>query len=117
MSQLTSLKEIKLPKYEKGVKYSAWSRSYMSACSQRSRASDALDGKILEEFRTENDVTRKTVLEKENKRAWSDLMSCMPFGRLTDCVGDSVSAEFPEGCAHEAWKNLKVEIIEETKEN
>ena len=115
MSQLTSLKEIKLPKYEKGVKYSAWSRSYMSACSQRSRASDALDGKILEEFRTENDVTRKTVLEKENKRAWSDLMSCMPFGRLTDCVGDSVSAEFPEGCAHEAWKNLKVEIIEVTQ--
>ena len=50
---MKDLKEIKLPKYEKGVKHSAWSKSYLSACSHRSRSVDALEGKMLEEYKRE----------------------------------------------------------------
>ena len=52
MSKLEDLKEIKLPKYEHGVKYASWSKKYLGAAKERSRAKECLEGTILEKYRT-----------------------------------------------------------------
>ena len=111
MTKLGDLKEYKLPKYVVGVSYNDWSKSYMSASVSRSRARDCLKGIVREEYKTATGDEKK-VLGQENERAFHDLVSSMPYGRLMHCVTNSKSEEFEDGCAATAWKNLRAKIIE-----
>ena len=114
MPTLDELKEIKLPKYEKGAHYNEWSQKYLSASSGRSRAVECLNGAIMTEYRNAtNDLDRET-LKEENKRAVDDLCNCLPYGRLSKCVVNARSDVFPDGCAATAWSKLEAEITEIT---
>ena len=50
----------------------------------------------------------------ENKRAYNDLMNCMPMtGNWLQVIKDSKSTEFPDGCGKTAYDKLMAEIDEE----
>ena len=112
MTKLSDLKEFKLPKYVVGISYNDWSNSYLSASASRSRAKECLDGTIKTLFDSETDAAVKDQLQMENERAFHDLVSCMPYGRLLHCVASSKTEQFPKGCAATAWAALKSKIIE-----
>ena len=97
MTKLSDLKEFKLPKYVVGISYNDWSNSYLSASASRSRAKECLDGTIKALLESETDPNAKKEMEMENERAFHDLVSCMPYGRLLHCVASSKTDQFPKG--------------------
>jgi hypothetical protein len=113
------MKELKLPKYVAGMSYRDFETKYLTVAGTRGRSKDALEGKFIGQLGPFNNVrgtmirhmsNTQEAIDNENTRAFADLISSMPNGKLTTVVADSTTDEYPEGCAGTAWKNLMEEI-------
>ena len=80
---------------------------------------DAILGKIKKEIEDDDEATEdrmtkeeREVLFEENKRAYNDLLACLPTGRWTKKIGQNAISDTFEGkpCAATAWKMLE-EIV------
>ena len=111
--------ELKLPKYVAGLPYSDFRIKYLAAASTRGKTKQALLGKYMGILPKPTDVsgtlfrdlsTWELAVEAENDRAFNELLSCMPYGKLTSLVADSITDEYPNGCAGSAWIKVLNEI-------
>ena len=128
-TELGKLKELKFPKYVKGMTWEDYYLKLISAASTRGRAAEAMKGRfvglmpVVTEDATGAEVitapsgTVSTALtadhlavQKENNRAFAELLMAMPGGRLTKIASKAKSPQFPDGCVFTAVKNLKTEI-------
>ena len=128
-TELTRLKELKFPKYVKGMQWEDYYIKLLSAASTRGRASEAIKGEFMEHMPDTtvddqgnmvmrdaqgNQVDRlsqaQTEMKAENQRAFAELVMAMPGGRLTKMASKATSTKFPEGCVFTAIKHLKAEI-------
>lgn len=57
-----------------------------------------------------NTTVDQDKMEKENYRAFADLVASIPSVELTYLVHESKTVEYPDGCAGTAWKNLMSKI-------
>ena len=112
--------EQKLPKYISGMGWRDYKIKYLSAAGTRGRTRMALMGEFVGKMpawtimRTGQKIRTQTPdqdkMEKENYRAFADLVASMPSGELTYLVHESKTEEYPDGCAATAWKNLMSKI-------
>ena len=111
--------EQKLPKYVTGMSYKDFKIKYLTAAGTRGNTRQALEGNymgLLPGFTMVRGVKFRQLqpwqerIEKENNRAFAELVNSMPNGKLTTLVVDSVTEEFPDGCAGTAWKRVLNEI-------
>ena len=116
----TKTEEQKLPKYVPGMSVMDFQVKYLTAAGTRGKTRMILEGeykdilppwtyltgggKIRELSRTMMEI------EAENKRAFAELLNCMPNGKLTALVADAKTEEYPEGCAATAWERVIEEI-------
>ena len=113
----SSLKELKIPKYSKGMAYDDYIIKLMSAASTRGKMKDVLIGTYMTKMppidengeRPELSEAQK-LMEADNDRAFAELLMAMPDGRLTRIVSQAKSNAFPNGCAYTALQHLKKKI-------
>ena len=117
---LKSLKEQKLPRYTKGTPWDEYYIKLLSAAKTRGRAAEAITGKFKGKMTVAEGgglSDEQKNMQDENDRAWSDLISVMPPGRLIKIVSNAKSTDFPEGCVYTAVEEIKAKLYKITSGN
>ena len=116
------LKEIKIPKYVKGMDFDDYYIKLIHAASTRGEMQQVLNGEFMSKIpgytlNTTSGLTKRGALdadqeamEKENGRAFAELVMAMPLGGLSRLVSEAKSQAFPHGCAYTAIKILKKKV-------
>jgi hypothetical protein len=117
----SNLKEMMIPKYEKGMHYTDYFIKLMRVASTRGKMKEILQGEYMNLMPgySLNDKGGKVrnilsdeqkLMEAENNRTLAELVMAMPCGRLTKIVGRAKSEAFPNGCAYTALQLLRKKI-------
>ena len=112
---MLGLKEIKIPKYAKGMDYSDYIIKLYHAAGTRGRMKEAISGGFFNLMPpivgNHGQLTQEQEqMLEENNRALAELVMAMPSRSLTRLISKACSDAFPNGCATTAMELFKKKV-------
>ena len=112
---MSGLKEIKIPKYVKGMDYSDYIIKLYHAAGTRGRMKEAITGGFFNDkppiTGSHGQLTQdQELMVEENNRALAELVMAIPSGSLTRLISKACSDAFPNGCATTAMELFKKKV-------